>query len=532
MDYSKTPEYGNALRVRDNIRKMMEQGAAPEEVDSYVTAEGVTPDAIKEAGRVESVRAPLAGVPGGEDAPTPPPYEKPGVMEDVAKSAVYRGVPETLAAANPVGIVLNATRGISDLVRWGAGKIYKAIEGEELPHYTDNPIPTSHDVLKEDAKTFLNQDLYEPKTTAGEYANTAAQFATGSGAARAGLKTIINRAIPAAVVSETAGQATKGTDLEAPARFVGALAGGAIVPTGGKLLGAPKIDSMNADEIKALSQATYKEADNKGGILKPDLTNKFIDEVQKMAPQTGPGKLLSGDSASSKVSEIIQQFRDKHLTLKSAEEIDQALSDKIDDFYVDGRLKAQGKKLLDIQDKFREVINDASPNDVLGGKDGFDALAKGRELWAAQTKLRDIEKIFTRAESMDNPATAIKNGFNTLQNSASRMRGFNAAEKAAIASAAKSGLMTDIAKTFGSRLIPILAASTGGGLTGTAAAAATAMASRGLATKIQMAKGQKVAGLVASRALPATAAAPPQPALTYQPGMPLSAMLNQAVSRQ
>lgn len=67
--------------------------------------------------------------------------------------------------------------------------------------------------------------FYKPQTTAGEYARTTGQFAGGAVMPGGPVQRTFNVLAPA-VASETAGQLTKGTAYEAPARFAGALGGG------------------------------------------------------------------------------------------------------------------------------------------------------------------------------------------------------------------------------------------------------------------------------------------------------------------
>lgn len=68
--------------------------------------------------------------------------------------------------------------------------------------------------------------LHQPKTTAGEYAQTIGEFTPGLAMGGGGLaqRAITNVAAPA-VASETAGQMTKGTPYETPARIAGGFAG-------------------------------------------------------------------------------------------------------------------------------------------------------------------------------------------------------------------------------------------------------------------------------------------------------------------
>jgi hypothetical protein len=69
---------------------------------------------------------------------------------------------------------------------------------------------------------------YEPQTTAGEYARTTGQFATGAAAGPGGLARKTAMAVVPAAASETAGQLTKGTSAEPYARLGGALVGGGL----------------------------------------------------------------------------------------------------------------------------------------------------------------------------------------------------------------------------------------------------------------------------------------------------------------
>lgn len=70
-------------------------------------------------------------------------------------------------------------------------------------------------------------EFYKPQTTAGEYAQTLGEFAPAAIGGPAGVARKIAAVAVPAVVSETAGQFTKGTAAEPYARFGGALVGGA-----------------------------------------------------------------------------------------------------------------------------------------------------------------------------------------------------------------------------------------------------------------------------------------------------------------
>lgn len=335
--------------------------------------------------------------------------------------------------------------------------------------------------------------------TAGTKAGAAALDWLGRGnlatrAVKAGLASAPGAALAGA------GTAADG-DMAAGAMRGGALgfAGGALVPVAGAGLRRlnTRTNIPNADEIRKRAGELYQAAERSGGVLKPQFTDKFVDTVERMKPQTDIGRIVGGDDAFSKVVDRIGQIRGQPMTLRAAQELDELLGDAIDGFTEMGRVTKQGKKLLDIQSSLRNMIEDAGDDVVVGGKSGFDALKQARSLWSTSHRMNDIERIIQRAEQYDQPATAIKTGFRTLYNNPNKMRGYSAAEKEAIKKAAESGVLTDLLRTAGSRLIPIVAGASGGGVGTTAAAQMGSMASRGAATRTQLGKANKVARAIA-----------------------------------
>lgn len=81
--------------------------------------------------------------------------------------------------------------------------------------------PTSHDIQSKIEG--LTGEFYKPKTVAGEYAQTAGEFAPAAIGGGGGALARIGRALIPAATSETAGQLTKGTEAEPYARVAGAL---------------------------------------------------------------------------------------------------------------------------------------------------------------------------------------------------------------------------------------------------------------------------------------------------------------------
>lgn len=159
--------------------------------------------------------------------------DKPGVAEDVAKSA---GAGLANAAAGTIGAVGDARSLLGSAVDYAGSKLgfdpstvknvanaatYALPGGRLLAN-----APTSQDVLN----TVKNNDpsnlaFYDPKTLAGAYTKTGAEFLPGmlaGGEGGLGARFVRNVALPA-IGSETAGQITKGTAAEPYARIAGAI---------------------------------------------------------------------------------------------------------------------------------------------------------------------------------------------------------------------------------------------------------------------------------------------------------------------
>lgn len=166
----------------------------------------------------------------------PPP--KMGVGEDMLRSA-------DAGLARGVGAMIGMP---GELAHWGAQGIDKATQfvGSKLGVDASRPVrqpggitlPRIDDVH---AEMEANKPLHKPQSVAGEVARTVGEFIPGAVAAPGG---VVSNAIRYGVVpglaSEAAGQATKGTAVEGPARVAGALTGGVV----GAMVGRPSRTSQ------------------------------------------------------------------------------------------------------------------------------------------------------------------------------------------------------------------------------------------------------------------------------------------------
>lgn len=254
-----------------------------------------------------------------------------------------------------------------------------------------------------------------------------------------------------------------------------------VAPTRGPLFAVPQTSA----EAKTIASHFYAKADATGGTLTPQFTNKFLDEIKGAVPQTEAGKLVSGENPVADLAMRVQELRDRPITLKAAQEIDEGLGNLIDRQFGPQGMTKDGKKLFDLQSQFRDMIRTAGPEDITGGSEGFDALKQGRQAWAQAMKMADLERIITRANLTDNPATGIKSGIRTLLSNPTRSRGYSDAEKEALQQAADRGVLGSVLHVFGSRLIPLAAGAAGLGTGGVASMVGSGVAAHVLSTGLR-----------------------------------------------
>lgn len=161
----------------------------------------------------------------------------PGVAADVAKSAgigVVKGGIGTVGAAGDVrellshGVDYAAQQfGIpADRAQAFKDAVYEGVRRAPGPGRVLADAPSSGTIQK--AVEGVTGDFYKPKTTYGEYAQTAGEFLPAAIGGEGGLIARGLRVLVPAATSETAGQLTKGSAAEPIARFLGALAGGGV----------------------------------------------------------------------------------------------------------------------------------------------------------------------------------------------------------------------------------------------------------------------------------------------------------------
>lgn len=188
-------------RIKGNIGKMIAQGAPEADIDAYVKGEGATPEMLRGEAPVSTAM-------------------------DVAKSGAVGLGKGAIGVAGMIGDLSElGAKGIETATNYVSDKLgVERYKRPEKPSILEN-IPTSASIQK-GIEDNVTGKFYEPKTTAGQYAQTVGEFIPSMAAGPGRMGTKLLTATTAGLGSEGAGQLTKGTAAEPYARVAGALAGG------------------------------------------------------------------------------------------------------------------------------------------------------------------------------------------------------------------------------------------------------------------------------------------------------------------
>lgn len=299
--------------------------------------------------------------------------------------------------------------------------------------------------------------------------------------------------------------------IAAPAtKVVGDTISDAVSPYFGKFIrsnssvpmGRVKPEIMPFEDIQAMASKSYDDAAKAGGVIRPDAVNKIIAKAQGIGAKSQGAQRFQGgqkDAVDTVVAKM-QNLQNRGMTLRDVQEIDDILQDSISKEFVAGSgLTNEGRKISQIRDMFHNAHSELQPRDFIGGNAGFRAWREGDRLFAASSNAKQVEGIINNAMSADNPAMALKTGFRTLLRNKRNLRGFSQDEIKFIKHASNTGEITDLLRTVGSRLNPIIATSTGGADAGLAAYGVSKI-SREMANTAQGRRADKVLQAITSRA--------------------------------
>lgn len=373
-----------------------------------------------------------------------------GVAEDVARSAAT-GLGEGVTGlagmgGDAAGMIGGLAGGVAS-VMGGDEQTNTAVADSvmrSLP-IIGGMMPTA-DIEK---ATGFDQIKHEPQTTAGEYARTTGQFIPGAAVMGPGgiVKNALKFGVAPAVISETAGQATKGTDLEPFARTAGAVgAGMAAGLRRGKIPPAP-----SREALKAKSKTLYDAAKTEGLVLEQPAFAKAVDDITTAATNAGIDPAIH-----TKAYAALKRLNDAKGMAPTLDEVDTlrqiagqaAKSNEPAERYMAGL----------IIDKLDDFMVNLKPRDVLSGGDPKKAIkyiTEARKAWKIQRKAEVIEDIFqkvadtTSKYSASGRENAFRVAFRQLATNKNKMRMFTPEEQAAIRKVAQGGPIENTLRFFG-----------------------------------------------------------------------------------
>lgn len=213
-----------------------------------------------------------------------------------------------------------------------------------------------------------------------------------------------------------------------------------------------------SDEIKEAYQNLFIKGRELGATFDPILLDEVTLEGEKFLPKGNIAPdLLKPDKADNFVA-LLKKRKYANPTLDDFEALDKYFGNQAHATFLSD--PALSRKYSILQGALRESAN--NPFNVIGSDEGIKTYREATRLWSIRAKMRDIERIIEAAPNYDKPDGAIKTGFRRIAGNDKLMRGYSEAERKAIRRAARTGSLEGVFKTFGSRLVAIGGASTGG----------------------------------------------------------------------
>lgn len=278
--------------------------------------------------------------------------------------------------------------------------------------------------------------LYTPKTTAGEFAQTAGEFAPAIiGGPESLLARLGTRVIAPAIASETAGQLTKGTGAEPYARVAGALAGGGV----GSLLTRPAgTTAPTAAELKDAARAAYKSPEVTALEINPTSTANLAAKIESdLTAQGFRPRAGQGASTFAEVRDLVPPGGTASVKVADIDSARKALGVLAKEVDATGKATAEATAARAAIKHIDDYLPNLTQADVIAGdaKRAAELLTEARSNWGAAKRAEGIDARMTRAErqaakagSGSNIENAIRQKISAVLDVPSRSVGFSADE--------------------------------------------------------------------------------------------------------
>lgn len=399
-----------------------------------------------------------------------------GMASDIAKSGATGVVEGGIGLAGALGDI----QGLVDKgVGWGAEKLGydpAVVQGTiKAAQQVGGRAPTSQQITTT-AKD-AGVPFHAPQTTAGEYARTAGQFLPASllGPGSAGAK--LASGVAGAVGSETAGQVTKGTDVEPYARFAAgaALGGGAaaMATRPSRVVSQVAKSAPSQAMVKGQAGQMYDTLRNAGIRYNSQAYQQLADNVSVGAVQSGFRKVQA--PLSFDIIEHLNKTRGLSPDFSDIDSLRKSVGTILREPNASQTDKALASRILDRLDNFAESAPIA-PGSQMSAQQASQMAGQAREMARRNIIGRDVDEMMRKAETYQSGYTSgLRNQFSNYLRSP-RGKRLTPEEQAAFAEVAKGNFATNVLNTLGrfgfdfsklgniSSLLPSAAAATAYGM--------------------------------------------------------------------
>lgn len=367
------------------------------------------------------------------------------IVNDPNRSAIAK-VPEYVGK---VGAGL-ANDAVGEVLKSGVNAIPQSVKdaaGSTMQAIHDTIVPDSYTKAVEGSIAGGKQ-IYNKMSPQTKDAVDAAANVVGLGANLAG----------------GAGLATKAGDLASGARAAINSASDNAGPISFDLSKFTKGPLPTSKNLFAEGDKAYETANAAGAGARPVATNNFLDQAIKTAQQDPNLLAVHGPDEATNYLERLQALRDKPLPLSTAQALDIDLRESAAKAFRAGD-NSLGARYQAIKQALRDnIYNAPDPTHVTGGPQGFYALKEGNRLYSQGYQVEDLENAMAKGMENEVPSTGIKTQFRKIADDI-RVNGPKGRSEELVDSineAARTGALTGLLKTMGSRLGPIAAGAVGG----------------------------------------------------------------------
>ena len=257
--------------------------------------------------------------------------------------------------------------------------------GYEDPQLSSNTFLPTYNDAKGTVEKYTGE-FYKPKSVVGEYARTVGEFAPMAALGGGGAIARAANVVAPAVVSETAGQLTKGTEYEPWARAAGALSGG-FLPNA-----AMRTVTPNVNQTARQAQVRLLEKEGVSALTAGQKTGskplRWAESVTQDTPfGGGRAAQIANDQAEQFTAAALRRAGVQDANRATPEVIDGAfknLGSKFDQLAAQNPLKADNtliQRLRRVQTEYDELVPPSQRAPVMGAlMDDIKNLARPGEM--------------------------------------------------------------------------------------------------------------------------------------------------------